>query len=93
MEIQSTPGLVEFIGDEPYSNVSTFSEIEIHRDFPINQEEIWLFSSSIREAIDHYLPYDIFLTWIDRFTETYKRHAHYTAISTSLDNIFAQFNR
>ena len=77
------------IGDEPY-NVLTSNDVLLSKDVEPDQRDVSLKAGSIRQAINLYMPQDMFAAYVSHFFEEVKEGKHMQLVKDSLKEIQVQ---
>jgi len=86
---KNKPGLVQHVGDEPYSELTT-AQVQAYRDIDPDAEDLKLKSASVIKAIRAYMPEDKFAEYLAFFTANLKKPSHRAALQIAYNNISEQ---
>ncbi len=85
-------GCAAFIGDMPYDPLTPRQKIAFPDDFPLGTKHMQIKTRSISEAIQWYIPIEMFDDWLGRFVTNIRWDAHRQSVLVSLQNLLVQMN-
>jgi len=89
---KNVPGTIWHVGDEPYSILTT-QELSHFKDLGLDQRDISMKSTSIRAAINAYIPKDKFADYLEYFRTHLDDSGIQFSVRGSLREMYGQLNK